>query len=343
MALFAIVMALLLEQVRPPGPGNLAAQAVRRWVRGAGRAVDAGGATHGWLAWALAVPLPALAAAALHWLLLWLGGWPLALLWSVGVLYLTLGFRQFSHHFTGIRAALEEGDAALARQRLARWQQVDAAALPHSEIVRHVIEYSVLAAHRHVFGVLAWFCLLAVLGLGPAGAVFYRCADFAAAYWQRKAEAADLPASPALCGAAHAAWRLIDWLPARMTALGFAIVGRFEDAIDLWRQQAPRLADGSDGVILAATAGALGVRLGGSPLQRQHPATAAPPATQTARPAQPHPPGQPTAPASPPPSAALPGEAPTCAHFDQVVALLWRTVALWLLLLVLATLSHLLG
>jgi adenosylcobinamide-phosphate synthase len=31
-----------------------------------------------------------------------------------------------------------------------------------------VIEHSVLAAHRHVFGVCCWFCLLEVLGLGPA-------------------------------------------------------------------------------------------------------------------------------------------------------------------------------
>jgi TctA family transporter len=39
---------------------------------------------------------------------------------------------------------------------LAQWRQVDASELPRSEIVRHVIEYSVLAAHRHVFGVLGW-------------------------------------------------------------------------------------------------------------------------------------------------------------------------------------------
>ena len=90
----------------------------------------------------------------------------LTFLWAVGILYVTLGFRQFSHHFTGIRDALEEGDEDAARERLAHWQQVDVGALPRSEIVRHVIEYSVLAAHRHVFGVLAWFSVLAALGLG---------------------------------------------------------------------------------------------------------------------------------------------------------------------------------
>ena len=39
----------------------------------------------------------------------------------------------------------------------------------------------------------------------------------------------------------------------------------------------------------------------------------------------------------------LPGEAARTPHFTQVVGLVWRTVALWLLLLVLLTLAHVLG
>ncbi len=102
------------------------------------------------------------------------------------MLYVTLGFRQFSHHFTGIRDALEDGQEDAARERLAHWQQVDAGMLPRSEIVRHVIEYSVISAHRHVFGVLAWFSILAALGLGPTGAVFYRMAEFVSRYWHHR-------------------------------------------------------------------------------------------------------------------------------------------------------------
>ena len=329
MAFFAIAIALLLEQVRPLASDHPAALGLRKWLRMVGRNVDAGGAQHGWLAWLLAVGLPALVAVAVFRLANWLGSWPLALIWSVAVLYLTLGFRQFSHHFTGIRDALEAGDEDRARALLARWHQVDASQVPRSEIVRHVIEHSVLAAHRHVFGVLAWFCLGAMLGLGPAGAVFYRNAEYAARYWRRKAQATDHPTSPALCRAADAAWHVIDWLPARMTALGFAIVGSFEDAIDVWRNHAARFADANDGVIVAATAGAIGVRLGGASL-RPLPTLADGQA-------------QPVSAPSVAGGEGLPGEPARTSHFTQVVGLVWRTVALWLLALILLTLAHVLG
>jgi adenosylcobinamide-phosphate synthase len=327
MALFAIVIALLLEQVRPLAPDNRAATALRRWVRAVGHNVDAGGVQHGWLAWALAAMLPAALVAAVDGALDWLVGWPLELAWTVLILYLTLGFRQFSYHFTGIRDALETGDDAQARQRLADWQQVDVDSVPRSDVARRVIEHSVLAAHTHVFGVLVWFCLLSVLGLGPAGAVLYRNAEFAHRYWQRKAQVGQQPVSPALVRAAELAWHAVNWLPARATALGVAIVGSFEEAIDVWRNHAHRFVEPNDGVVLAATAGALGVRLGDNALR-------APTAEEAA--AQP-------AGSSSTASELLPGDAPTAAHFSQVIGLLWRMVALWLLLLVLLTLARVMG
>ena len=80
------------------------------------RNFDAGRQHHGWVAWGTwPVVLPALVALGIHWLLLWGVGWPLAVLWNVAVLYITLGFRQFSHHFTRIRDALESADEDAAR------------------------------------------------------------------------------------------------------------------------------------------------------------------------------------------------------------------------------------
>lgn len=333
MSFFAILCALLIEQVRPLGLNNPVYGAVLAWTRWTSRNFDAGRPHHGWVAWTLAVGVPTLLALGIHWALLHFAGLPFAVLWSVAVLYVTLGFRQFSHHFTGIRDALDIGDEALARSLLAHWKQVDAADLPRSEIVRHVIEYSVIAAHRHVFGVLAWFSVLAAVGLGPAGAVFYRMSEFVARYWAHKSHASVQPASESVQQASARAWGVIDWLPARITALGFAVVGSFEDAIDCWRNDARRFPHPNDGVILAATSGALNVRLGGGQLRSM-------PLPETLPQAQA---GESGGAAAALPSGSTPGREPQPAHLRSVVGLVWRSVVMWMVLLALLTLARLLG
>ena len=333
MSFFAILFALLIEQVRPLARANPIHTGLRSWARWVAGNFDAGKAHHGWVAWGLAVLGPALATLVVHLLLVTYAGWVFAMLWSVAVLYVTLGFRQFSHHFTNIRDALDAGDEAAARQLLAQWQQVDASELPRSEIVRHVIEYSVLAAHRHVFGVLAWFSVLAAFGLGPAGAVLYRMGEFVCRYWHNTAKS-EHPVSPALLSAASRAWASIDWLPARVTALGFAVVGSFEEAIDCWRNYAQRFPNDNDGVILAATSGAVNVRLGGEALKA---AVFAPNQSGGfgAAGLQPE--------ATMDSSESTPGREAEVGHLRSIVGLVWRSVVLWMVLLALLTLARLLG
>ncbi|WP_332777053.1 CobD/CbiB family protein [Polaromonas sp.] len=339
MSFFAVLFALILEQARPLARGNLAHAGLRAWARWASRSLDAGKPQHGWIAWSVAVVVPALIALGIHWLL-WSFSSLLAFAWSVVVLYITLGFRQFSHYFTDIRVALDDGDEATARELLAQWRQVDASELPRSELVRHVIEYSVLAAHRHVFGVLAWFSVLAALGLGPAGAVLFRMSEFVSRYWIYKSKSSGEPVSPALQQAATRAWGVIDFVPARITALAFAVVGSFEDAIDCWRNYTQRLPANStpasenrnDGVILAATSGAVNVRLGGEALKAT-PAPNAAPDFQAGG-----------ADASDQAALdAMPGREPEVAHLRSIVGLVWRSVVLWMVLLALLTLARLLG
>ena len=320
MSFFAILFALLIEQARPLARSNPIHAGLRAWALSVSRNFDAGKSHHGWVAWSLAVLVPALVTLAIHWLLLWGLGWPFAVLWSVAVLYVTLGFRQFSHHFTGIRDALEAGDEERARTLLARWQQVDASSVPRSEIVRHVIEYSVIAAHRHVFGVLGWFSILAALGMGPTGAVLYRLAEFAARYYD---EDKGDKGSTALQQSAARAWTVIDWLPARLTALSFAVVGNFEEAIEGWRFHAQNFPNDNDGVLLAATSGAINVRLGGEALRSRVEADGAA--------------------ASEGDSGITPGREPEVGHLRSVVGLVWRSVVVWMLLLALLTLARLLG
>ena len=328
MSFFAILFALLIEQVRPLGPHNPMHSGLRVWARWVSRNFDAGKPQHGWISWGLAVLGPSVLALAIHWLLLSFVGWPAAMVWSVFVLYVTLGFRQFSHHFTDIRDALEAGDEMRARQLLAQWQRVDASELPRSEIVRHVIEYSVLAAHRHVFGVLAWFSVLAAFGLGPAGAVLYRMSEFVVRYWRHRSRTQAQPASESLQSAAARAWSVVDWVPARATAIAFAVVGSFEEAIDCWRNHAQRFPNDNDGVILAATSGAVNVRLGGEALRPVFAANTQP------------------AGLGPDPSldtTSTPGREAEVAHLRSVVGLVWRSVVLWMVLLALLTLANLLG
>lgn len=324
MSFVAILVALMLEQARPVGRGNTVHGALRSWASWSGRNFDVGQSQHAWLAWSIAVGLPSVLVFLVYWLLASMAGWPFAVIWNVVVLYFTLGFRQFSHHFTEIRDALESGDEPHARQLLAHWRRVDANGLPRSEIVRQVIEHSVVAAHRHVFGVLAWFSVLAALGLGPVGAVAYRLSEFVPRYWARENAARVRPVSAALQEAARRAWQIIDWLPARITAMAFAVVGSFEDAIDSWRRYERGGSVDNDGVILASTAGAINLRLGPS----VGAAAASRPATDEG---------------AAPPAAAGPGQEPNTAHLRIVVGLVWRTVVMWMILLALLTLARLLG
>jgi adenosylcobinamide-phosphate synthase len=333
MSFFAILCALLIEQARPLSSPNAVYNGVLSWTRWTSRNFDAGKLQHGWVVWAIAVLVPTGLVLGVHWLLIMTVGLPFAVLWSIAVLYATLGFRQFSHHFTGIRDALEDGDEPLARSLLAHWRQIEVANLPRSEIVRHVIEHSVIAGHRHVFGVFAWFSILAALGLGPAGAVFYRMSEFVSRYWAHKDGVHIQPSSLGVQYAAQRMWAATDWLPARITALGFAVVGRFEDAIDCWRNDAQRFPNANDGVILAATSGAVNVRLGGGvlafgPLVDQVPPTHG---------------GDMTPMLSRSHSGSTLGSEPDLTHLRSVVGLVWRSVVMWMVLLALLTLARLLG
>ena len=330
MSFFAILFALLIEQARPLSGSNPIHGGIRAWALSVSRNFDTGKTHSAWVAWCIAVLLPSLAVLGVHSLLLWGLGWPFAMLWSAAVLYLTLGFRQFSHYFTGLRDALEEDDTARARQLLSEWQRVDVGVLQRSELVRHVIEYSAIAAHRHMFGVLACYSVFAALGLGPTGAVFYRMAEFVARHWRSNGGSAAHPASTALQHASARAWATIDWLPARLTALSFAVVGSFEEAIEGWRFHAQNFPDDNDGVVLAATAGAINVRLGGKKLKARPGASA----TQW-------PEGQAGATASG--NGHTPGREADVGHLRSLVGLVWRSVVVWMLLLALLTLARLLG
>jgi adenosylcobinamide-phosphate synthase len=329
MSFFAVLFALLIEQLKPLPRDNWVHETLMSWVRWTGRNFDAGQPHHTGVVWCVSVGVPSLLAAGLY-LLISHYSLLLALAFDVGALYLTLGFRQFSHYFTDIRDALERGDENEARRLLAEWRHLDAGELPRTEVLRHVIEHALLAAHRHVFGVFFWFVVLSALGLGPMGAVFYRMAEFSARYWGYRQRSLDAPANDGLRALSQKLFNLIDHLPARLTAFGFAVVGNFEEAAASWRRDATLWQHPNEGVILAAAAGAVGVQLGGAAAPGVTPDRSK---TFTAGIEA----GVAEAQGSTAGVAAQPG------HLHSVVGLVWRSVVLWMLLVALLTLANVLG
>jgi cobalamin biosynthesis protein CobD/CbiB len=290
----AVIAALLLEQWRPVGDRRGYSAALAAWADWLERSFNAGESRHGLVAWLVAV-VPVLAAAsALYYALLWASPL-LALACNVLALYLTLGFRQFSHYFTDLQLAVRAGDIDRARELIGAWRGEAAQHRSREEVIRLAIEEALVASHRHVFGVLFWFVLLP----GPCGAILYRLALTLRRRWR------GLGAFGAF---AERAARALEWPAVRLSALSFAIVGDFEDAIYCWRTQAQAWPDPEAGVVLAAGAGALGVRLG-MPLTAIEGVEVRPELGV--------------------------GEAAEAPFLDGVVGLVWRAVVVWVFALLL--------
>lgn len=253
MSFLSLLFTLLIEQFRPQGPRSIVNRWFTRYVNFLSSRFNAGEQSQGMVAWWLAV---------LPWVLVALGGHylfsginiGLGWLWNVAVLYLTLGFRQFSHAFTEITEALRAGEIERARRLLTEWRGEPAARFNGTEIAKVSIEEGLIGAHRHVFGVIFWFLLLP----GPSGAILYRLAAMLEEKWgsRPKEEYGDFGLY------ARRIFHLLDWIPVRLTALGFAVAGDFEDAAHCWRSQAAAWPDPEKGIVLSSGAGALGVRLG---------------------------------------------------------------------------------
>ncbi len=253
MTLFSLIIALLVEQVRPLPVERLVLGPLRSLSGWLVKRFNDGQAKHGKAAWWLIV-VAATLGTAIAYFLLWELHPVFAFGFNVAVLYLTMGFRHESHFFTDIHLALRMGELDRARRLLAEWRGGQYYQASSSEVARLAIEQALVAAHRNVFGVAFWFVILP----GPSGAVMYRFARFFADDWGRRND----PEFGDFGRFAQRAFELIDWLPARLTAASFSVAGNFEDAVYCWRTQALLWPDKSSAILIASGGGALGVRLG---------------------------------------------------------------------------------
>ena len=224
------------------GFGRFANALERGLNRGEGRV------TRGVLAWAVAViPLVALA--------FWarrenLTGW----LIDVVLLYFALGGRSLAEHAGRVAADLEHGDLPAARAHVGQIVSRDTGALDETGVAVACVESTLENGNDAVFGALFWFAIS-----GGAGAVFYRLANTLDAMWGYKTER-----FRQFGWAAARIDDVLNFIPARLTALSFALCGQTRRALACWREQARAWESPNAGPVMAAGAGSLGLTLGGA-------------------------------------------------------------------------------
>ena len=208
-----------------------------------------GGRLLGVLALSAAVGVPVSVVAAAPYAPAWMAA-PV----HVVALYLAIGAKSLWLHVRPIEAALAAGDLDRARALGARIVTRDLREASPSEVARAAVESALENGNDAVFAALFWFALG-----GAPGVVAYRLVNTLDAMWGNK--------TARYLRFGWAAARLDDamnFLPARLTALTYALLGDTRTGLACWRTQARGWESPNAGPVMAAGAGALGLELGGA-------------------------------------------------------------------------------
>jgi len=248
----------------------------------------------GLIAWALLV-LPVVI---LLWLLEKAASIQVEVILGIVCLAFALGAKSLVQHAKAVSHALKEGDMILARQRVAMIVSRDTSSSDEKAINVATVESVLENGSDAIFAAIFWFVVL-----GAPGVVLYRLSNTLDAMWGYRTERFN--------SFGWAAARIDDglnWLPARLTALSYALVGNITAALSSWRTQASLWHGVNPGVVMATGAGALNVRLGGA--ARYHGEEVARPVLGC-------------------------GGDPQVADIDRAVQLVNKSIIIWLLVIVL--------
>jgi adenosylcobinamide-phosphate synthase len=177
-----------------------------------------------------------------------------AWLLEVALLYLAIGATSLDQHAAAVQHALDIGDLDAARQNVSLLVSRDTTNLDETAVARATVESVLENGCDAVFGALFWFFVA-----GAPGVVAYRLANTLDAMWGYKNQRY-----------LHFGWAaarlddLFNWIPARLTALTYLLLGKSGAAWRCWHSQAPTWESPNAGPVMAAGAGALAVQLGGS-------------------------------------------------------------------------------
>ncbi|MDH5731818.1 MAG: adenosylcobinamide-phosphate synthase CbiB [Gammaproteobacteria bacterium] len=173
---------------------------------------------------------------------------------SVLIVYLCIGAKSLEQHVQAVSQALTDNDLSQSRHELQKIVSRDTQAMDEAQVVKASIETSLENGNDAIFAVLFFYALV-----GIPGVVAYRIINTLDAMWGYKTER-----FKCFGWAAARCDDVMNWVPARLTALAFVFQGSSFRVLRCWFMQAAKCASPNGGVVMSAGAGALGVCIGGA-------------------------------------------------------------------------------